>query len=371
VAVDRFDTSPYRARNAAIVSDFKPKDFIAMAKLRRMNQLSRFGVSATKLALDDASWSSRTYARTDVGVAIGTAFGPVQTSLEYMEEYLAKGPSLAPPQLFAESVANAPGSHIAIEHGFEGFNITFTQRESSALTALTYAASQIVKGTVKAALVGGVDEINELTFNVLDRVKALAVAEGEQTEEMRPFDVKRNGFSMGEGGGALVLESEAAGDHCYGYLRGYAVGRDTSASVSDWGTDAAAVAAVMSRAIDDAALAPADIDAIWASANGSRNCDRLEYRAIQQLFGPAIPRVVATKGYFGEYAAGGAMHLASACLALYDGRIPATVGFETAEREMLFVPAPKERDTPLRHILVNTLSAGGGIVSAVFSRSLD
>src|ERR1051326_4408489 len=116
--VDRFDVEGLRGRHAALVRDFNARDFIAPMKMRRMNILSRFGVAAARMAFDDAAPvdPSRT------GVAIGTAFGPVQTSVDYMREYVEKGASLAPPQLFAESAANAPGSHIAIEWGLRGFN---------------------------------------------------------------------------------------------------------------------------------------------------------------------------------------------------------------------------------------------------------
>src|SRR5687768_1192375 len=139
--VDRFDTNGLSAHKAALVRDFKPRDFIAPMKMRRMNGLSRFAVAAAKLAIEDCGGTLPA----DSGVAIGTAFGPVQTSVEYMQEYVEKGPALAPPQLFAESVANAPGSHIAIEWGLRGFNITITQRESSALAAAMMAATQLVR----------------------------------------------------------------------------------------------------------------------------------------------------------------------------------------------------------------------------------
>src|ERR1043165_4889293 len=137
--VDRFDTGGLTAHKAALVRDFKPRDFIAPMKMRRMNGLSRLAVAAAKLAIDDHGELP-----SDTGVAVGTAFGPVQTSVDYMREYVEKGASLAPPQLFAESVANAPGSHVAIEWGLRGFNVTVTQRESSALAAAMYASSQIL-----------------------------------------------------------------------------------------------------------------------------------------------------------------------------------------------------------------------------------
>ncbi len=133
--VDRFDTAAHAAKSAALVRDFSPKQFIAPMKMRRMNTLSRFALSAARMALNDAAAD----ASPDGGVILGTAFGPVQTSVDYMQEYVDKGAALAPPQLFAESVANAPGSHIAIESNLRGPNLTVTQRESSALAAAMYA----------------------------------------------------------------------------------------------------------------------------------------------------------------------------------------------------------------------------------------
>ena len=333
--VDRFDTTGLSAHKAALVRDFRPKDFIPVMKMRRMNALSRLGVSAAKLAVEDCGGT----VPMDAGVAIGTAFGPVQTSVEYMQEYVEKGAALAPPQLFAESVANAPGSHIAIEWGLRGFNITITQRESSALAAAMFAATQIGKGAASAALIGGVEEANEMLFSVLDRIGSLAHAEGDLDEAARPFDPRRNGFVLGEGGAMLVANAGSRAP--YGYLSGFGIARDTTASISDWGTDWTSVVTAMSGAIDDAALETGRIDAVFASANGSRRGDALEQRAIDELFAGRVP-VVATKQLFGEYAAGGLLPLAAALIAVDAGRYS--------------------------NVLVSSVSAGGGIVCAVVTR---
>jgi 3-oxoacyl-(acyl-carrier-protein) synthase len=262
---------------------------------------------------------------------MGTAFGPVQTSFEYMQEYVQKGAALASPQLFAESVANAPGSHIAIEWGLQGFNVTFTQRESSALAAAMYACAQLAKGSVQMALIGGVEEVNEMLFSVLDRIGALARGVA------RPFDAARDGISIGEGGAVLVAGGGSRAP--YGWLSGFGIARDTTASISDWGTGAGAVVSAMRAAIDDAGIDAGDIDAIYASANGSLRGDALEQRAIE-AFLPGKP-VVTTKGIFGEYAAGGALQIVAALLGVEKG---------------------------YRHVLVSSISAGGGIVCAVVSR---
>jgi 3-oxoacyl-[acyl-carrier-protein] synthase II len=361
--IERFDTDGLGAHNAALVIDFKARDYIPAMKLRRMNTLSRYAVSAARLALDDAGAALPA----DAGVAIGTAFGPVQTSVDYMQEYVAKGAALAPPQLFAESVANAPGSHIAIELDLRGFNVTVTQRESSLLAAAMFASGQIVKGTVPSAIIGGVEEVNEMVFSVLDRVGALAHAEGDVSEAMRPFDRRRNGMSIGEGSAIFLAEAEPSREP-YGWLAGFGIARDTTATISDWGTGDAQVATAMQAAIDDAGIERSDVDAIYASANGTKRGDRLEIRAIQRLFGDDVPPVVATKGYFGEYAAGGGLQLAAALLAMRDQKLHASFGFEEPDPEMRFAAVRESRPANLRNILINSISAGGGVVCAVIAR---
>ncbi|HET7712483.1 MAG TPA: beta-ketoacyl synthase N-terminal-like domain-containing protein [Thermoanaerobaculia bacterium] len=363
--VDRFDTEGLRARKAALVTDFKGRDFIAPMKMRRMNVLSRWAVAASKLALSDAGREAA--ALDSTGVALGTAFGPVQTSVEYMQEYVEKGAAFAPPQLFAESVANAPGSHVAIEHGFRGFNVTITQRESSALSAAMYASSQLLKGVAANALTGGVDEVNEMLYSVLDRIGALAHAEEGIEEQSRPFDRDRNGLVLGEGGAILLLEREPRSEP-YGFFSGFGMARDASAPLSDWGEDAQAVAAAMKLAIEDAGVEVEEIDAVYASANSTLRGDRLEARALRELFGDRQPPVVATKGIFGEYAAGGALQVAGAFLALRRQELHPSVGFAQADEGFELNIVTQRRALPLRHLLVNSLSAGGGIVSAVVSR---
>src|SRR5450432_4172414 len=257
--IDRFDTAGLSAHKAALVANFTPRDFIAPMKMRRMNTLSRYGVSAAKLALADRGGDAMPQGS---GVVIGTSFGPVQTSVEYMQEYVEKGAALAPPQLFAESVANAPGSHIAIENGLRGFNVTVTQRESSALAAAMYASAQIAKGSAGAALIGGVEEVNEMIFSVLDRIGALAHTNGVVDEQPRPFDRRRNGISIGEGAAILTIEASSA-RRPYAYISGFGIARDTTATISDWGTGHEAVAAAMRAAIADAEIDPSQIDAVY------------------------------------------------------------------------------------------------------------
>jgi 3-oxoacyl-(acyl-carrier-protein) synthase len=365
--VSRFDTGGLRAHSAALIDGFSPKKYIPLMKLRRMNGLSRLAMAACRLALDDAGIEDFEQP-TRVGLSIGTTFGPVDTSAEYLREYVAKGAALAPPQLFAESVANAPGSHIAIEFGLQGFNLTFTQREASAMTGLMFAATQLVKGTVEAAISGGVDEMSEITFSVLDRIGALAYRKGDLEEAARPFDAHRNGMVLGEGAAILLLEPAGGERKAYGYVSGFGIAKDTTASISDWGEGVDSVVAAMRQAVEDAGIVPGEVDGVVASANASLRGDRLEARALKSFFGDAIPPVVAPKSYFGEYAAGGALQIVAALLMLSGQELFATPGFEQGEPGLELPIVTSRREASLKHILVNALSAGGGVISTVLSR---
>lgn len=356
--VTRFDTIGLRAHRAALVEHFTPREFIPVMKMRRMNGLSRLVVAASRMAIEDAGGLGEG----NGGVAIGTAFGPVQTSVDYMSEYVARGPALAPPQLFAESVANAPGSHVAIEWRLRGFNMTVTQRESSALAAAMYAAMQIIKGSVDTAIIGGVEEANEMLFSVLDRVGALARGADEAS---RPFDRRRNGMVLGEGSAVLVAGGDPS--DAYGFLSGFGMARDQSATLSDWGNDPQALVEAMGAALEDAELEIGDIDAVYASANSSIRGDRVEHPAIATMFGGDVP-VVATKGYFGEYAAAGALQLVAALLAIDSQTLHASCGFEEGDPNLRIDVVREARPAVLRHVLVNSLSAGGGIFSCVVSK---
>lgn len=365
--IRRFDTSDFSSHNGAFVEDFDPKPFIPAAKMRRMNQLSRLTVASAKLAFDDRGEGRAVAGIERGGVAIGTMFGPVETSVKYLDEYREKGSALAPPQLFAESVANAPGSHVAIQYGLKGFNLTFTQREASAMTALVTAALQVAKGAAPMALAGGVDEINDITYGVYDRISALARAVDGGGELARPFDRRRNGLSLGEGGAIFILTSDPQEEPLYGWVAGFAQGRDRTAGLSDWGGDDAALDRVMRRAIADAGIEPEQIGAIYASANGNVKCDALEARALLRLFGESCPPVVATKGLFGEYAAGGGLQIAAALLGLRHGELYPSVGFEQAQEGSELPVTTRTEALRGDYVLVNALSAGGGLLSIVLS----
>ena len=215
--------------------------------------------------------------------------------------------------------------------------------------------------------------MNDITFSVLDRIGALAREHGHLPERCRPFDQNRNGMVVGEGSAIFLLQSESdvrkRSGKVYGYVSGFGIAKDPTASISDWGVGVDSVMAAMRNAVEDAGLEISEVDAIFASGNGSVKGDRLEGKAIQSLFSDSVPPVVAVKGYFGEYAAAGGLQLVAALLALREQFLPATLGFEQADSELHLPIVTAAEDRRLRNVLVNSLSAGGGVVSCILSRS--
>ena len=128
-----------------------------------------------------------------------------------------------------------------------------------------------------------------------------------------------------------------------------------------------AVIGAMRAALEDAELTVGDVDAIYASANSTRRADCVEARAIGDLFGERVP-VVATKGYFGEYAAAGGLQLAAALLAIHEQSLHPSCGFEEPDEQTKIGIVRERRPAALRNVMVNSMSAGGGIVCAVVSR---
>jgi len=184
-------------------------ELISPRLARRMSWLSRFGVAAAGLALDDAALSEQQPLGERAAVISATSFGSPEVTQQLLQAILTAGPQAASPFLFPESVANAPAAQIAIACGARGTNLTLSQRETGSLRALSRGALEIRRGRADVVLVAVMDEVHPLLHAVLDRFRALAGSTGEASIA-RPFDRRRNGFLLAEGATVVVLESALA-----------------------------------------------------------------------------------------------------------------------------------------------------------------
>jgi 3-oxoacyl-[acyl-carrier-protein] synthase II len=358
-SVARFETSGCRCHRAALVRDFDPAAFIPPLKLRRIDAVGRLALVASRLLFEDAGWTPGAEGSPqgeDIGIALGTATAGLDSLVEYLGDLTDRGPGGVPAILFSNTVSNAPASLCAIEFGLRGPNVTFNQREASSASALAYAVGAIRSGRSTAMVTGGADWVEETLFKVFDRFGALS------TEDARPFDRRRQGFTLGEGSYLVLLESAAAaaarGARVYGEIVGVGAAASKTA-LNAWPADGAGIARAMREALADAGLTPDSICAVIAAANGSPVLDRVEAEAIVDVFGARRVPVASIKGAVGESGAAGAAGLIAALLSLKHCSLVPTAGLIDLDPALGIAASAEPQPTGGATFLINAVASGG------------
>jgi 3-oxoacyl-[acyl-carrier-protein] synthase II len=400
--IDAFDPGPTPPRCAARVRDFQPKEHIRPALLRRMDRFSQMVVTACRTALDDAALALTAAEAEEAGAVVGTAFGNLAESEEFLRGLFAKGPARANPLTFPNSVLNAAAGYVAIDLGLRGPNFTVCRGEASGEAALAVAYDTIVTGQADVLLAGGGDEIAPILFHVYKELGVLSpasarlprgAADAGALEWSSPFDRRRNGFVMGEGAAMLVLEradrAAARGAPVYAEFAGYAT-QAVAASPHDWPVPHAAAPAETARQL--AALgwgrsgveanaaaghrgATADgndtSDLIVSCANSTLQLDSFETAHLATLLGEGAPRALVTsvRGAIGDFGGAGVFSAAAAVLALRHGAVPCLGTFHEADPTCTLrlatsgTPAPAQG---FRSALVSASPRGGACVTLYF-----
>lgn len=366
--VTGFDISESTSRTAVSVTGFDASRWIPPLKSRRMDTTSQFAIAAACQAFDAAGIAYGVDPQDDVGVAVGTYTAGGSRTEEFLDGLFRLGPVGAPALLFNATVANVAASLVALELKVRGPNITISHKEVSGLTAAAHAIDLLRTGQATRILAAGVDALYPLFYKVHDRFAVLSRANGEP-EGSRPFDVSRNGFVLGEGAYAFVLETQTAAEERGATVLAEVLAIEcggTSPGINQWPADAAAVARVMTRAIGASGLGPADINVVYASANSSRGLDQVEAAALHQVFAPHRPVVTSVKGALGESAASTTAGLASAVLCGRRGLVPPVSGLrhvDPACGSLKF--ALQASPLPGPYALVSAIASGGALAAAV------
>ena len=363
-----FEIGDAVSRTAAAVTGFDASRWISPLKSRRMDTTSQFAIAAACQAFDCAAVQYGGEPQDDIGVAVGTYTAGGSRTEEFLDGLFRMGPVGAPALLFNATVANVAASLVALELKVRGPNITISHKEVSGLTAAAHAVDLLRSGQARMILTAGVDALYPLFYTVHDRFAVLSRANGT-AEGSRPFDVSRNGFVLGEGAYAVVLESarsaSARGATVLAEVLAVECG-GTSPGINQWPVDAAPIARVMRRAIDASGLAPADIDVVYASANSSPALDGIEAAAIEQTFAPHRPVVTAVKGALGESAASTMAGIPSAVLCGRRGLVPPVAGLRHADPACARLrPALEVTALSGPHALVSGIASGGALSAAV------
>ena len=368
--VKSFDTGAVSSHLGAEVRDFTPRDFISVKNLRRMDKTSLMTAASARMALDDAGVTINAENRDRIGIILGTSFGATDVTVQIAGALMGDGPSSVNPILVPNTVMNAPAGHASIELGFRGVNITVTHFAVSAETAIAYAVSEIKRGAADFMLAGGVDLLSKFYYEAMTKFHGLSPDKDGQ-EGACPFDMLRNGYVIGEGCGILCLESlysaRNRGVRIYCEITGTGMGSSPT-SPTQWPKDTKGIRRAFQRTLNCAGLAPEDITAIMAAANGDKVLDAVEARAYDELFAACgqKPFVTSVKGSLGESFSSGGIRACALALSVEKGCLPPTVGLSNPLLPMNFVKGQK-KEIDVKHAVLAGISFGGTYVYLVFS----
>jgi 3-oxoacyl-[acyl-carrier-protein] synthase II len=327
------------------------------------------------LALESSGWSRESRAKEDLALVVGTMLGGAHTIGDFDRTALVSGAASVSPMAFANTVINAAAGQTAIWHNLRGANSTVATGSISGISAVGHGTDLIRCGRSKALVAGGVDEFSDESFRGFD-LAGLLCSNGACHECPVPFDLRRNGFALGEGSGFLVLEeltyANARGARILAEVKGYASAFDSSQG-KDPDQAVGTLVRTMHTAMNRAGVTQHDIDFISASGNGSVTQDSYELDALATVFGGRAKElpVTAIKSAIAEALGGsGPTQIAVAIETLHNQLLPGIIGLqELAPTCPLQSLSSKTQTIKAHSALINGVGLDGNccsIVVAVF-----
>jgi beta-ketoacyl-acyl-carrier-protein synthase II len=370
---DKIAPYPDNIKVAALDDDFDPLEYFEKKELRRFDPFTHFAVAAAKDALADSKTDLADIDPYRVGVIIGSGIGGINTFQDQHRTYMEKGPSRVSVFFIPSMISNMAAGQIAITHGFKGANYCPVTACASSAHAVGEAFRQIKHGYLTAAITGGAEAATTgFALAGFDNMGALTRSDDPARASI-PFDADRSGFVLGEGAGMLILEelehAKARGAHIYAEVVGYGATADayhiTSPSPNGEGA-----AAAMEHAIKEAGAEPNEVGYINAHGTSTPLNDKYETIAIKSVFGENAPPTSSTKSMTGHMlGAAGAVEAAVCALAIENGLLPPTVGYQTADTECdLDVVPNTARKADIKYAISNSLGFGGHNASLAFKK---
>lgn len=382
----------FPSRFAGQVREDEPRELIRQRKsIKVMSRDIQLAVAASELAVQDAGLVMSQSDPERVGLVIG-AGAPINSEVEelgagirpgfdaegrfQMARFGGEGIRALFPLWFLKYIPNMPACHVGIAHGLRGPSNTITTSAASAVQAIGEACRILERGDADVMLAGGTDsELNPIGLSRLHMLGLLSRQSASAAGACRPFDRSRDGLVMGEGAGLVVLETQEhaqrRGARIYAEILGYGCAADPESDPRRTVQYQGKKKSIL-RALRDAGLEPRDIDGVIANGSGLPDQDRMEARALAEVFAahPDVP-VTGLKPVAGHtmFAAGG-IDVSAAALALRDGRFPPLQNLQAPDSEcpLAFVRG-KTVAAPLKKILVNACGLTGQNASLVLGAS--
>lgn len=336
--ITRFDPTPFKSRIAAEIDDFVASDHLPEKAARRLDRFSQIGVTSAMLAVEDASLRLAEEDRDRIGVMMGSALGGVAEAELQAGTYMRLGLKHVAPTLATAVFGGAVSCNIAIQFGISGPNATNGMSCASGTIGVGDAFHAIRGGRADVMLAGGAEApLAPLSFGAFTLIRAMSTRNDDPASASRPFDEGRDGFVMGEGAAVLVLEEKqraiARGARIYAEVLGYALTNDAY-HMSAPKPDGREATRAVRLALEDAHVAPHEIEYVNAHGSSTPLNDSTETTAFKQVFGEHAYRLAisGTKGYYGHpLGASGAIEAAICALGMHRGWLPPTLNLVTPD----------------------------------------
>jgi beta-ketoacyl-acyl-carrier-protein synthase II len=360
-----FDPNPYDVQIAGEVKGFDNSS-IPPKEARHMDRSVQFAVVAGHEALRDAGYTLTAANAERTGIIIGTAAGGLNTIWQQQKILDERGPRRVSPFFIANMLPDAATGQMAIALGARGPNMAVASACATSSHAIGEAWETIRRGDADAVLAGGTDAvITPLVLAGFCVMRALA-NDPDPERACKPFDANRNGFVLSEGAALVMLEdlesAKARGAHIYAEMIGYGSANDAY-DMFGQSEDGVAAVSMMQRALRKAGLPPDAVDYISAHGTGTPVNDRVETRAIKQVFGDHARNLVVSsyKSMTGHMmGASGAMGVVVTAFAIRDRQIAPTINYTAPDPECdLDYNTAGLRERPVEVALSNAVGLGG------------
>ncbi len=374
--IKRFDATGHKTQFACEVKDFNPEMYVEKKEVRKHDPYTLYAFAAVAQAVEDSGLDLESMNKDRAGVIWGAGIGGLQTFYEEAQSFDPEKPRFSP-FFIPKMIANIAGGLISIRYGFRGPNFTTVTACASASHAIIEAMNYIRMGKADVFITGGSEAaVNPAGISGFNSMKAISTRNDDPATASRPFDLDRDGFVMGEGSGALILEeyehAVKRGAKIYAEIAGGGMSADAYHMTAP-DPEAGGAALVMNWALEDAGIKPEEVDYINVHGTSTPLGDIAEPKAILKCFGDHAYKlsISATKSMTGHLlGAAGAVEAIASILALRDGIIPPTINHFTDDPEIAPLDytfnVAKKRD--IRVAISNTFGFGGHNATVVLKK---
>ncbi|MDB5268709.1 MAG: beta-ketoacyl-[acyl-carrier-protein] synthase [Hymenobacter sp.] len=377
--ITRFDPTKFKTRFACEVKGYEADNFFDRKEHRKMDLFTQFAVVAADEAIADSGLLESGVDKDRVGVIWGSGIGGLKSLQEECFAFeRGDGTPRYSPFFIPRMIADSSSGNISIKNGFRGPNFVTTSACASSNDAIIAAFNNIRLGLADAVITGGSEAaITESGVGGFNALKAMSERNDDPASASRPYDKDRDGFVLGEGAGALVLEeyehAKARGAKMYAELIGGGMSSDAY-HITAPDPSGSGVVLVMKNALRDAGITTTDVDYINTHGTSTPLGDGAEIKAIEQVFGEHAEKlnISSTKSMTGHLLGGAGGIEAVACLlAMQNSLVPPTINLNTPDPEinqaLNFTPnvaQPRE----VRVAMSNTFGFGGHNTSVIFRK---